>query len=104
LENPDHEIYVSVASAWEIVVKSARGKLRLPTDPGTYLRSRLKRSKIRALDVTLDHVTTIANLPEIHRDPFDRILVAQAQTEGLTLVTADRDVARYDISVQDARK
>jgi len=104
LTNLEHEVYLSVASAWEIVLKVSKEKLRLPSDAATYVRSRLRRSHILALDISLDHVLALSSLPILHRDPFDRILVAQAQTDGMTLVTADREIPRYNVFIQDATK
>jgi len=104
LGNLEHEAYLSVASVWEIVLKTAAEKLRLPSDPTTYVRSRLRRSGIRPLAISLDHVFALSVLPHIHRDPFDRLLIAQAQADGMTLVTADREILRYSVSAQDASR
>ena len=97
------ETHLSAAGAWEIVIKAARGKLRLPLDAATYVRTRLRLSQTSALPISLDHVLAIAALPEVHRDPFDRIMIAQAQVENMTIVTSDRQIARYNVLVHDAR-
>lgn len=102
LENTSHELVLSVASAWEIAIKSARGKLHLPLDPATYVRTRLKLSGASLMSVELDHVLAVAPLPEHHADPFDRLLIAQAQVEGMTIVTVDERIALYDVLIQDA--
>ena len=102
LSDLGNETYLSAVSAWEIVLKSARGKLRLPADPATYVRTRLRISQTSPLDVSLEHALALTALPEIHRDPFDRMLVAQAQVEGMTIVTADQRIARYNVLIHDA--
>ena len=97
------ELYLSVSSAWEIVIKSQSGKLHIPGDADEFIRSRLRLQRIVPLPVTLDHSLAVARLPAIHRDPFDRIIVAQALVEGVTVVTSDRELERYPIAVHDAR-
>jgi PIN domain nuclease of toxin-antitoxin system len=101
IEDPANELWLSVASGWELAIKSRRGlELGIPVDE--YVRSRLRLGRIRALDIRLDHVLAVADLPEHHRDPFDRLLISQARAENLLLVTADAQIARYDVSVHDA--
>lgn len=85
----------SVASIWELALKAAKGRISLPQD----LRRVLADASIDVLPVGLDHALAAATLPDLHGDPFDRMLVAQAQVEQLTLVTADRRMADYDIDV-----
>ncbi|MFY9861134.1 MAG: type II toxin-antitoxin system VapC family toxin [Candidatus Cybelea sp.] len=99
-----NSLFLSIASTWEIVVKQARGKLELPTDVATYLRSRLPRSGATLLDVSLDHVFALDSIPDRHRDPFDRMLVAQALVEGMKLVSADPRILAYPIATIDARQ
>ena len=101
IEDSANELWLSVASAWEIAIKSKRG-LELGVEADEYVRSRLRLGRIRQLDIRLDHVLAVARLPEHHRDPFDRLLVAQAQAENLVLVTADPQLRRYDVPVLDA--
>jgi PIN domain nuclease of toxin-antitoxin system len=90
---------VSVVSIWELEMKRAKGMLDAPADMG----ARLNPAGFDLLDVTLAHVVCAAELPVHHRDPFDRMLVAQAQTERLTLVTADSAIERYDVPIMAAR-
>lgn len=92
---------VSSASVWEISIKSARGRLPLMTPLETWL-PRLLRTGFDPLFITFEHATAVRNLPLHHSDPFDRMLVAQAQCEGLTLVTADPLLPRYPIPTLDA--
>lgn len=92
------ELAFSVVSFAEIGVKAAIGKLTV--DAG--LSDEVVRLGLRRIGLTADHGLAVAGLPLHHRDPFDRLLVAQARSEGLTLVTADRRIAQYDVPVLDA--
>ncbi len=87
----------SVASVWEIAIKRQAGKLKIPRDLD--LASAFARGGFVPVTITIEHALLAASLPPIHRDPFDRMLVAQAQIEGLTLVTADPMLSRYDVPV-----
>jgi PIN domain nuclease of toxin-antitoxin system len=98
----DHDLFLSAASAWEIAIKHALGKLRLPEPPVRYVPARAERLKTTPLPIEQEHALRVALLPRHHRDPFDRILVAQAQSEGLTILTADPVISRYDVDVIDA--
>jgi PIN domain nuclease of toxin-antitoxin system len=97
LSDPAHTLYLSAASSWEIAIKAALGKLHLPEPPDKYVPSRMEALDIRGLPVEHAHALRVFGLPRHHRDPFDRILVAQAQTESLTILTADRAFAAYDV-------
>jgi PIN domain nuclease of toxin-antitoxin system len=94
-ETLDHEpdVYLSAATVWEIAIKHALGKLAGPDD----LPEQVRDSGFRALPVADRHAIVAGRLPPHHRDPFDRMLVAQAQVEGLTLVTRDPDIQKYDV-------
>lgn len=87
------EVYVSVASIWEVAIKQALGKIEKPTD----LPERIRDSELHLLPIGFTHAVTAARLPPIHPDPFDRMLVAQARAERLTLVTHDQHIPRYDV-------
>ncbi|OJW47964.1 MAG: twitching motility protein PilT [Alphaproteobacteria bacterium 41-28] len=87
-------VFVSAASAWEIVVKKALGKLEAPDD----LEIALKENNFKELPITIRHALAIGHLPNYHQDPFDHMLVAQAQCESLTLITADKKLLQYDIA------
>lgn len=104
LSDRANDLVFSAASAWEIVVKSALGKLKLPLEATEYLRTRQQRSGTRFMPVLMDHVMALASLEPIHRDPFDRMLAAQALTEGYTLLTSDERLLRYPIVTFDARR
>lgn len=83
------EIFFSAASSWEIVIKLATGKLTLPAPAAEFVRDWMANLALRPLDITHRHTLTVGELPAIHSDPFDRVLIAQAHAEGLTLLTAD---------------
>lgn len=91
-------VFVSAATAWEIAIKRAAGKLRAPAD----LAAAVREEGFQELDVTLSHGLAAGALPLHHKDPFDRMLVAQAQIERLTLVTSDRRIRAYDVAVLPA--
>jgi PIN domain nuclease of toxin-antitoxin system len=93
LVDPANDVCVSAASTWEIAIKGARGKLRIPDD----LSSRIAILRFSELPVTIAHSVEAGALPDHHRDPFDRMLVAQARAEGLTIVTRDRVLTLYDV-------
>jgi PIN domain nuclease of toxin-antitoxin system len=97
VEDADNELYLSVVSGWEIAIKHAIGGLPLPADPPVYVPTRVARGGFQELDVTMAHALAVWQLPPYHDDPFDRLLVAQAQVEGLTLVTADDRITRYAV-------
>ncbi|GAA2109485.1 type II toxin-antitoxin system VapC family toxin [Actinomadura alba] len=88
------DVFVSAASVWEIAIKQALGKVG-PAD----LPERVAGSELRELPITSRHALTAGRLPSLHRDPFDRMLVAQALCEGLTLVTRDSEIQKYDVSL-----
>jgi PIN domain nuclease of toxin-antitoxin system len=92
-----NEILVSVASSYEIVYKAEQGRLTLPEAPGDYVRSRIAANGFTSLPIGFAHALRAGALPRIHGDPFDRILVAQAQIEGIPIVTADPAISRYDV-------
>lgn len=87
----------SAASAYEIATKVTAGRLELPRSPARYLPDRIALHNFALLSIELDHAIRAGTLPVIHRDPWDRILVAQAQVEGVPIVTADPAIGRYDV-------
>lgn len=92
-------VFVSAASIWEIEVKRAMGKVRLPER----FSVGIAKSGFARLPITFEHAERAGSLPRHHGDPFDRMLVAQAQEEGLVLVTADEQLSLYDVKVLRAR-
>ncbi len=97
LRNPSHELLLSAASGWEIAVKRALGRLPLPAPPAAYVPDRMRRSGTTPLQIEHSHALAVANLPDHHRDPFDRLLIAQSQVLSVPLATADDELAAYDI-------
>lgn len=97
LADAANSVFVSAASTWEIAVKSAIGRLSLPGEPAQYLPERFRRARIQELPITAAHTYGVFALPKHHADPFDRLLIAQAQLEGMTIVTADRTFEKYDV-------
>ena len=90
-----NQVLVSTASAWEVAIKQRLGKLRAPAD----LKSQLKAARFELLNITIDHALAVGELPDHHSDPFDRMLIAQARIEGLTLVTEDPKFRSYDLTI-----
>lgn len=94
IENPENELLFSVASIWEVVIKRGLGRSDFQADP-RLLRRGLLDNGYGELPILSDHVVAIDSLPGIHKDPFDRVLVAQASVEGITLLTTDSLLAQY---------
>ena len=92
-----NELYFSAVGAWEIAIKVGRGKLLLPEPPEKYVAERLALHRIQALPIQLSHALRVYELPELHRDPFDRLLIVQSQMEGLPILTADENLRRYAV-------
>jgi PIN domain nuclease of toxin-antitoxin system len=95
----DNELYLSAASGWEMAIKTRLGKLHLPDNPASFVLDQLRVNAIEPLAVQMAHALRVYFLPEHHRDPFDRILVAQAQAERMPIITADPQVAQYDVEI-----
>lgn len=98
IEDPGNRVLLSVASLWEIVVKASVGKLPLGKTVAELVRDDVQGNDIELLPVQVGHLVTLAGLPLHHRDPFDRLLIAQSRTEGAPLVSADAAVDAYGIS------
>lgn len=92
--DPDNHVLVSAASTWEMAIKGARGKLRIPDD----LADQIASLYYEELPVTIAHSIEAGSLPKHHGDPFDRMLVAQARLEGLTIVTRNKDIGAYGVA------
>jgi PIN domain nuclease of toxin-antitoxin system len=98
VEAEGNALYLSAASVWEIAIKHALRKLRLPEPPVTYVPARVAALGIQPLAIEHQHVLHVATLPAHHRDPFDRLLVAQAQLDDLPILTADPLIGAYDVA------
>ncbi len=99
IEDPTSEVFVSAVTGMEIASKAARGRLELPAPAESYVPDRMGRHRFQALAVELSHALRAGSLPEVHRDPWDRLLIAQAQLESMPIVTADPLVGQYDVDV-----
>lgn len=99
VEDPDTELLLSAASAWEIAIKHTIGKLGLPGDPGDVVPDWMVRTAVTPLPVHHSHALHVAELPLHHSDPFDRLLVAQAQLEDVSILTADSALGDYDVEI-----
>jgi PIN domain nuclease of toxin-antitoxin system len=97
ISDPANDCLLSIASAWEMAIKVSLEKLALPAPLDPFLSDQLAANRFRALGIELRHVAKVAVLPFHHRDPFDRLLVAQALTEGLPIVSADPIFRRYGV-------
>ena len=98
LEDGSNQLFLSAVSAWEIAIKYGKN-LPLHETPDEYVPSRIVRLGLKALPIEIRHALHVHTLPRIHRDPFDRLLVAQAQLERLPILTSDANIARYDVEV-----
>jgi len=99
IRNPENEVYLSAASIWEAVIKYGLGKLPLPAPPADYLPTQRIAHGITGLPIDEGVMTHFSGLPPLHRDPFDRMLVAQALQHGLTVATIDPEVSAYGVPV-----
>ncbi|MEX2300011.1 MAG: type II toxin-antitoxin system VapC family toxin [Bryobacterales bacterium] len=98
LRGQENKLFLSAASGWEIVIKHGTGRLHLPDTPGRFLRRCLDLFALEPISVTFEHTLRVETLPAHHRDPFDRILIAQAHSEDLTILTNDKAFANYPIA------
>jgi PIN domain nuclease of toxin-antitoxin system len=99
MEDPDNELFLSAASGWEIAIKARLGKLKLPDDLQGFVSEQLRINAIQVLPIQMAHALRVYTLPDHHRDPFDRLLVAQSQLEQLPILTDDPQIAQYSVTV-----
>jgi len=92
-----NDVYISISSAWEVAIKIGIGKLDFAGKAAGFIRL-AEKNKITLIPITTPHLTILETLPPIHSDPFDRMLVATAVCEQMTLISADANIARYDVS------
>jgi PIN domain nuclease of toxin-antitoxin system len=95
IEAGENRVFISIASPWEISIKTALGNFTPPDD----LELQLNEKRFELLPIGLRHTKAVASLPHHHGDPFDRMLIAQAQVDGRTLMTSDRDMRRYEVAL-----
>lgn len=98
IADPANTIIVSAATAWEISIKQTLGKISIEGD----LETEVRANGFGSLPIGFSHAAAVRDLPAIHRDPFDRILIAQAQVENLSILTADRHISKYPVTVIQA--
>jgi len=99
ISNGGNEIFLSAASGWEIAIKAKLGRLRLPDDIERFFSNQMAINAIEGLPVRMSHALHVYALPDYHQDPFDRLLIAQAQIEKLSLLTADSQISRYSVNI-----
>jgi PIN domain nuclease of toxin-antitoxin system len=99
IRGADNEVLVSIASAWEIAIKVGIGKFVMPVPLAPYLQRQLVKHRIGVLPIQLSHLAMLENLPLHHRDPFDRLLVAQCLEEDATLITVDSKLQLYSVKI-----
>jgi PIN domain nuclease of toxin-antitoxin system len=99
LSSISSDLYLSAASSWEIAIKFALGSLALPKPPSQFIPHAMRTLALRSLDITHFHSLAAGELPQHHRDPFDRMLIAQARAEALVLLTADSALKSYDVEL-----
>jgi PIN domain nuclease of toxin-antitoxin system len=99
IANPDNDLFFSLTSIWEVQIKIQLGKLELSDALPDILKTQQVENNLQVLTIDLNHIWALENLPNHHRDPFDRLLIAQAQTEGMTLVSADGVFEMYDVDL-----
>lgn len=97
--DPANELLLSAASTWEIAIKHGLGKLHLPGAAAVVIPEMMIATRVTPLPVLHSHTIQVADLPDHHRDPFDRLLVAQAQLEGVPIMTSDAKLAEYDVEI-----
>jgi PIN domain nuclease of toxin-antitoxin system len=97
--DPGNQLLLSTASLWEMAVKNSLGKLQMPKPIDRFLSEEMAYNRIEILDIKAHHAFEVANLPFYHRDPFDRMIAAQALTEDLPLVTSDAIFQRYGVRI-----
>ena len=97
ISDEKNKIFFSAGSGWEIAIKANLGKIRLPDSPVSFITQQLKINSFQPLPINLNHALHVYNLPMHHRDPFDRILVAQSQLEDLPILTSDPLIVSYEV-------
>jgi PIN domain nuclease of toxin-antitoxin system len=97
MADPETSLNVSVASLWEITIKIAKGQLSVPDNSVQYVLKLVDAARIPTLPIRPAHLLELQELPHHHKDPFDRVLIAQSRAEQLPLVTVDKDIERYDV-------
>ncbi len=99
ISDGNNDLFLSAASGWEIAIKAQLGRIKIPDKPEIFISEQMRANAIQGLPIQISHALHVYNLPSRHRDPFDRMLVAQAQLEGLPILTDDPQIAQYPVKV-----
>lgn len=99
IRNPDNAVFLSVASNWEIIIKFSLEKLPLPESPDQFITAQRRIHKIQSLPISESSLSHLITLPKIHSDPFDRLLISQALSHNLTIITVDTAIMKYNVPV-----
>jgi PIN domain nuclease of toxin-antitoxin system len=100
LTSGEHDLYLSMASVWEMQIKHQLGKLNLKTSIKSLVMHNMMHNHIQLLPITLENIATLESLPSYHKDPFDRMLIAQAMSDGMSLLSADHVFTQYGIQLE----
>ena len=99
ISDTENTLYLSAASSWEIAIKAVLGKIKLPANIAEFLFEQMSINAVEELPVRMNHALHVYNLPKHHRDPFDRLLISQAQLEKLPIITGDHFISRYNVEI-----
>ena len=99
ISDRENEIFISAATGWEIAIKSQIGRLKLPDEPQRFILEQLRINGMKSLAIEMRHALHVSTLPAYHQDPFDRILIAQAQIEDLPVLSADPELGKYKVTI-----
>lgn len=97
--NSENELYLSVACVWEMLIKAGMGKLPLPKPATHYVLKQMEQNRIELLPIRPSHLAELETLPPLHRDPFDRMTVAQAKAENMAILSADSELRAYGVEI-----
>jgi len=95
----ENTLFLSAASAWEIAIKARLGRLKIPAQPDRFIAEQMQQNAMQALPIQISHTLHVYHLPKHHQNPFDRMLVAQARLEDLTLLSSDQHMRKYDVEI-----
>lgn len=99
MSNSSNELFLSAASCWEIAIKAKIGRIKLPDRPQIFVSQQMALNTIQGLPIQISHALHVFNLPHHHKDPFDRIIIAQAQLEKLPILTSDATISKYKVKI-----
>jgi PIN domain nuclease of toxin-antitoxin system len=99
ISDGENEIFISAVTGWEIAIKAQIGRLKLPDEPQRFILEQLKINDMKSLPIEMRHALHISTLPIYHQDPFDRMLIAQAQLEELPVLSSDPEFGKYEVTI-----